>query len=322
MLEVTIGIDIGGTNTKFGFVDRRGDCLGSGRVSTPAFDTPEEFIQALADAIAESRDGLRRDTTVAGVGIGAPDGNYYRGTVEHAPNLRWPGVIPLRDLFREHFDLPVVVTNDANAAALGEMMYGAAKGQRDFLVVTLGTGLGSGFVANGRLIYGHDGFAGELGHTIIEENGRLCGCGRRGCLETYASATGLVRTAREMLSSGVSSTLCGVPSNELTAERVTRAAKRGDTTALAIFDFTAKKLALGLANAVAITSPRMVVLCGGLARSGDIILAPTRRYLDEYILGWFQVELTMTGVPDENAGVLGAAALAWQEIENPAGGIC
>jgi len=187
MLEVTIGIDIGGTNTEYGLVSRDGCCLGDGRVSTTAFDEPEGFVRALAESISQCRDGLTKDTTFVGIGIGAPNGNYYRGTIEHAPNLRWQGVVHLRDLFLERYDLPVVVTNDANAAAIGEMMYGATRGQRDFLVVTLGTGVGSGFVSNGRLIYGHDGFAGELGHTIVEENGRPCGCGRRGCLETYAS---------------------------------------------------------------------------------------------------------------------------------------
>jgi glucokinase len=213
--------------------------------------------------------------------------------------------------------LPVVVTNDANAAAIGEMMYGAARGQRDFLVVTLGTGVGSGFVSSGRLIYGHDGFAGELGHTIVEENGRPCGCGRRGCLETYASATGFVKTTREMLSSRVDSILGDVPIDELTAKHVTNAAKRGDTTARAIFDFTARKLAFGLANAVAITGPRLIVLCGGLARSGDLILEPTRRYLDECLLNVFRdrVGLVTTDMAGENVAILGAAALAWQEIE-------
>ncbi len=315
MPEVTIGIDIGGTNTEFGLVDRDGSCPGNGRVSTTAFDEPEGFVRALAESISQCRDGLAKDTTFVGIGVGAPNGNCHRGTIEHAPNLPWQGVVHLRDLFREHFDLPVVVTNDANAAAIGEMMYGAARGQRDFLVVTLGTGVGSGFVSNGRLIYGHDGFAGELGHTIVEEGGRPCGCGRRGCLETYASATGFVRTSREMLSSGATSVLGDIAPDELTAEHVTRAAKKGDTTARAIFDFTARKLALGLANAVAITSPRTIVLCGGLARSGDLLLTPTRRYLDEYLLSVFRVDLVTTGLPRENAAILGAAALAWQEIE-------
>jgi glucokinase len=317
MLEVTIGIDIGGTNTEFGLVDRDGACLDHDRISTTAFDTPEGFVLALAETISHCRNGLETDTTVVGIGIGAPNGNYYNGTIEDAPNLRWQGVIRLRDLFRKHFDLPVVVANDANAAAIGEMMYGVAKGQRDFLVVTLGTGVGSGFVSNGRLIYGHDGFAGELGHTTVEQNGRPCGCGRRGCLETYASATGFVRTSREMLSSGADSVLGDVPLDELTAEHVTQAAKKGDTTACAVFDFTARKLAFGLANAVAITGPRMIVLCGGLARSGNLILVPTRRYLDRYLLNVFRdrIELVTTDVARENAAILGAAALAWQEIE-------
>jgi glucokinase len=217
-------------------------------------------------------------------------------------------VIRLRDAFSKHVSEPVFVTNDANAAAIGEMLYGATKGIGDSIVVTLGTGVGSGFVSGGRLIYGHDGFAGELGHTIIEEDGRRCGCGRRGCLETYASATGFVRTSREMMKLG--------DADELSPEDVTEAAKRDDPTALAIFDFTAKKLAIGLANAVAITSPKRIVLFGGLARAGDLILAPTRRYLDRYLLNLYagKVDLVTSGLADRNAAILGAAALAWQEL--------
>jgi len=316
--ELTVGIDIGGTNTEFGLVDRDGNCATTGVISTSEFDKPEAFADAVARGVSEYLGKLEADTRVVGVGIGAPNGNYYEGTIVHAPNLRWPGVVPLRELFSKRLSAPVYVTNDANAAAIGEMMYGAAKNQRDFIVVTLGTGVGSGFVSDGRLIYGHDGFAGELGHMIIEENGRSCGCGRKGCLETYASATGFVRTARDVLKSQADSTLRKIALDEITAEHVSDAAKRGDATALAIFDFTAKKLALGLANGVAITSPNLIVLFGGLARAGDLIFEPTRRYLDSYLLETYagNVALAPSGMMDSNAAILGAAALAWRELES------
>jgi glucokinase len=318
-MEVAVGIDIGGTNTEFGLVERDGRCLDTASVSTTSFETPEVFIQAVAEGIWQCQNELEMSTKVVGIGIGAPNGNYYNGTIEYAPNLKWEGVIHLRDLLRKHFSVPVLVTNDANAAAIGEMTYGAAKGQRDVLVVTLGTGVGSGFVSHGQVIYGHDGFAGELGHTIIEENGRTCSCGRRGCLETYASATGFVRTARDMLAASDGESQLGeIALDQLSAEHVAQAARKGDPLARAIFGFTAKKLAFGLANAVAITSPRMIVLFGGLARSGELILEPTRKYLDEYLLTIFKgkVDLVTTEMAGENSAILGAAAMVWQEASD------
>lgn len=315
MIELAIGIDIGGTNTEFGLVNREGTCLARGDVSTSLFENAETFVHAVAEGITECQNEVRGRSRIVGIGAGAPNGNVHRGTIELANNLPWQPIIPLKQLLQRHFVVPVVVTNDANAAAVGEMMYGAAKGLRDFLVVTLGTGVGSGFVVNGEVLYGHDGFAGELGHTIIEENGRACGCGRRGCLETYASAPAFVETAREIAASSTApGGLAGVPPGDLTAETVMRAAAAGDAVGTAALDYTARKLALGLANAVAITSPERIILFGGLARSGELLVAPTRRYLNAFLLNVFteKIELVTTGMPDENAAILGAAAMGWQ----------
>jgi len=201
-MNVAIGIDIGGTNTVFGIVDVQGNSLEKNSILTLDYGSPEELVKAIFEQLQEMLISLAK-VNVVGIGVGAPNGNYYNGTIEYAPNLKWKGVINLIKLFRKHFDVPVFVTNDANAAAIGEMTYGVAKGIKDFAVVTLGTGLGSGIVSNGQLVYGYDGFAGELGHTIIEEDGRECGCGRRGCLETYVSATGIVRTAQILLANNL-----------------------------------------------------------------------------------------------------------------------
>ena len=234
------------------------------------------------------------------------------GTIDFAPNLNWKGVVPLVQLFEEHFLFPVVLTNDANAAAIGERIYGAAKGINDFVMVTLGTGLGSGFVVNGNLVYGHDGFAGELGHTIVEKNGRECGCGRKGCLETYASASGIVRTAKEFLENSNNSLLADV--KELSSKSIADAALKGDALALEIFDYTAEKLGFSLANTVALTSPKLIVLFGGLAQSGDLILKPTKKYMEAYLLNIYQnkVAIVPSKLKASDAAILGASALAWQ----------
>ncbi|MBN1633846.1 MAG: ROK family protein [Ignavibacteria bacterium] len=319
-MKYAIGIDIGGTNTVFGIVSEVGECIAEDRMRTDAFDDAEEYVRVLTAGIQvllrSNAEALERDGEVIGIGIGAPNGNYYKGTVENAPNLKWKGVIPLADMIKEFFNLPVVLTNDANAAAIGEMIFGAAKGMKDFFVITLGTGLGSGFVANGKMIYGHTGFAGELGHMIIFENGRMCGCGRKGCLETYASATGIVKTVKKMLrNSNEESILRDMDFEEITSKKIYEAAKKGDKIALDAFDYTGKILALGLANAVAITSPEAIILLGGLTQSGDYIFNPAKKYFEEYLLNNFKgtVKLLPSAISGKNAAVLGAAAMVFSD---------
>ncbi len=318
MKEIAIGIDIGGTNTVYGVIDRKGNTFFEGSVSTNDYNKPKDLATALHRIITEELMHLEGTYVIRGIGIGAPNGNYYNGTIEFAPNLIWKGVINLNQIFSQIFQVPVVVTNDANAAAMGELMFGAAKKMKDFIMITLGTGVGSGFVANGKIIYGKYGFAGELGHTIISQDGRECACGRKGCLETYASVTGIVRTAQIMLAkSSRRSHLREIHKEELTGKIITNAARKGDTLALEIFDYTAKKLGFSLANAVAITNPEAIILFGGLAHSGDLLLEPTRRYLEETLLPIFRgsVKLIPSELQHQNAAVLGAAAIVWKEFE-------
>ena len=272
-MKLAVGIDIGGTNTVFGLVDENGVCLKQDSVKTGDYEQVENFVQTVQGKVKTLISDFE-GADIIGMGIGAPNANYYTGTIEFAPNLKWKGIVPLVDLFKNHFDFPIALTNDANAAAMGERIYGAAKGVNDLLMVTLGTGLGSGFIVNGEIAYGHDGFAGELGHVTVEKNGRLCGCGRRGCLETYASATGIVRTAKEFLAENNNSSLADL--EEITSKSIADAANNGDELALKIFDYTSEKLGFALANTVAITSPKLIVLFGGLAQSGDLILKPQK----------------------------------------------
>jgi glucokinase len=315
--DLTLGVDIGGTNTVLGFVDREGNCLAESSIPTNAQEDPCTFVMRLGGRINKLYSPLAGECAFLGIGMGAPNANYYRGTVENPPNLSWKGVTPLVDLVKEHFDLPVVITNDANAAALGEMLFGAAKGMRDFIVITLGTGLGSGLVSNGELIYGADGFAGEIGHTIVEPQGRQCGCGKRGCLEAYASATGICRTVQELLClSREESELRDISSRQLTGKMVTAAAVRGDALALAAFDYTGRILGMKLADSVMHTSPEAIILFGGLAKAGDLIFDPTKRYMEEYLLAIFRgkVKLLPSSLPAGNTAVLGASALIWKEL--------
>ena len=315
--EVTVGIDVGGTNTVLGFVDAQGKCLADSSVPTLAHEAASSLVARLAAKIKELHAQLADRSVIVGIGIGAPNANYYRGTVENPPNLSWKGVTPLVALFKEQFDVPVVITNDANAAALGEMRFGAAKGMRDVIVITLGTGLGSGLIANGELIYGADGFAGEIGHTIVDPAGRWCGCGKRGCLETYASATGICRTIFEMLcNSREPSEFRDISFNKLTAKMITEAAHRGDPIALAAFEYTGRILGMKLAESVAHTSPEAIILFGGLANAGDLIFVPTKRSMEEHLMGIFKgkVKLLPSRLPEGNTAVLGAAALSWTEL--------
>ena len=313
MQSLALGIDIGGTNTVFGIVNRRGEILVQDSMLTAGYPTVAGYIEALSEKLLSMMDGAGRNM-IAGAGVGAPNGNYYTGEVTNAVNLPWKGSIPLAKLIGEAIGLKTTITNDANAATIGEMMYGAAKGMKDFVMVTLGTGVGSGFVANGQLIYGHDGFAGELGHLIAVRDGRDCACGRKGCLETYASATGIVRTAREWLSERADdSVLRDVISVTLSARMITEAAQAGDKLALEIFDFTGKILGQCLADVVAITSPEAIILFGGLARAGALILEPVKRHMEDSMLGIYRnkVALLPSTLPDSDAAILGASALVW-----------
>ena len=317
MQQLVIGIDIGGTGTKFGIVDRDGNVLFSGEISTKKHPTIETFIGELHAELSElitKAGGIGR---FRGMGVGAPNGNYYTGTIEYAPNLPWQGVIPLAKLLSDKFQLPVTLTNDANAAAIGEMMYGAAKGMKDFIMITLGTGVGSGIVANGHLIYGHDGFAGELGHTIVIPDGRIhAGTGKKGSLESYASATGVRLTALEFLEkSKKPSLLKKVPAEMLDSKAVYDAAIEGDELAKDIFNYTGRILGIALANAVMTTSPEAIILFGGLTKSGDFILKPTRDSMEDNLIQIFQnkVRILISHLKEAHAAILGASALVWEK---------
>ncbi len=304
-----IGIDIGGTNSSWGLINDKAEIIAQGKVLTKGEQHFEDYILSLANSIKKkvSKEQL---TALKGIGIGAPNGNVHTGQIEFAPNLPWKGVLPLATKMAQQFDTNVLVTNDANAAAMGEKEFGAAQGIDNFIMVTLGTGVGSGFVSNGQLIYGHDGLAGELGHVIAVRDGRPCGCGRKGCLETYTSATGIVRTAEEFLSKNKTDSPLANEVN-LNSHKIFLAAKEGDKTALEIFDFTGKILGQALADAVAITSPKMIILFGGLALSGNYILTPTRKYFEENLLKIYQnkVSIEQSKLPNNTAAILGAAAL-------------
>jgi len=313
--QLAIGIDIGGTGTKFGIVDQDGNVLFSGEMSTKKHKTVETFIDELYEVVSEIIKKAGGITRIKGIGVGAPNGNFYTGTIEYAPNLPWKGIIPLANMIEEKFNLKVVLTNDANAAAIGEMTYGAAKGMKDFIMITLGTGVGSGIVANGQLIYGHDGFAGELGHTIIIPDGRMHeGTGKKGSLESYASATGVRLTAIEILEKDKApSLLRKVPKDKLDSKAVYDAALEGDKIALEIFEYTGKILGIALANAVMTTSPEAFILFGGLTKAGDFILKPTREHMEANLIKIFQnkVKILFSHLREADAAILGASALAW-----------
>ncbi len=303
-MNYALGIDIGGTNTVVGLVDKAGNVLGTDSVKTQSLPVLEEYVKTVSklakDLIAKNNVSIDE---IVGLGIGAPNANYYTGNIEMAPNLPWKqDKVPLAKMFREELNIPVTITNDANAAALGEKMYGVAKDMDNFIMITLGTGVGSGIVINGQLVYGHDGFAGELGHVIIERNGRLCGCGRRGCLETYCSATGIVRTAKER----------NTPF--LTSKDIYDAAVKGDETAIDIFKETGTRLGRAFADMVVFSSPEAFVLFGGLAKAGDFILKYTKEAMEEAIMPIFKgkVKILLSTMKDADAAVLGASALAWQ----------
>lgn len=317
MKEVAVGIDIGGTFTKFGIVDRAGNCLIDGSISTTEKKDIDGFLSYLKAAIDEAVAKISEPIEIKGIGVGAPNGNFYKGTIEYAPNLSWKGVVPFVELFKKHYDLPMFLTNDANAAAIGEMVYGGAKQMKNFIIITLGTGLGSGLVVNGELVYGHDGFAGELGHLTIVRNGRMCATGRRGSLETYASASGIKRTIFELLGDSLEdSEFRNVTFNQLTAKMISDAAKKGDKIALEAFELTGKYLGEALADTVAHTSPEAIFLFGGLANAGELISEPTKRHLEINLLKIFRnkVKILPSGLTETNAAVMGASALVWKEL--------
>lgn len=318
--KVVVGIDIGGTNTVFGFVDREGNILAEDKISTARHSEAKNFVSALYETIMTAGSKIAGDIEIIGFGIGAPMGNINKGTIEYAGNLPWKGIIPLAGIFKMHTSLPVVVTNDANAAAVGEMIYGGAKGMRNFVVITLGTGLGSGFVADGKLIYGHDGFAGELGHISVGLPGgsdRECGCGKKGCLETYVSATGIKRTVFELLAQSIrSSELRKYSFDELDSKMIHDAAKNGDSIAKRAFDLTGKILGFKLADVVAHTNPEAIFLFGGVAQAGDLIFDPAKKYMEENLLYIYRdkVKILPSGLNAQNAALLGAGSLIWTEI--------
>lgn len=320
MLQVALGIDIGGTNTDFAFIDRQGHFLAEESISTVGFPEPDVYVATLMDKIKLVKEQFSEPLEVVGIGIGAPMGNINKGTIEYPADLPWKGIIPLADLVSKHTSLPILVTNDANAAAVGEMVYGNAKGMKNFVVITLGTGLGSGIVVDGKLVYGQDGFAGEIGHTIVRpgRTNRECGCGRMGCLETYVSATGLKRTLFKIMADSIEgSELRDISFNEMTALHIAEAAERGDVLAIRAFDQTGEMLGLKLADVVAHINPEAIFLFGGLTLAKGLILEPTIRSFEENLLFVYRgkVKLMASGLNSKNSAVLGASALAWEKYE-------
>ena len=311
-----VGVDIGGTGTKFGIVDNVGNVLFASEISTKKHDQVHTFIDELHQELSVLIEKVGGVGRIKGIGVGAPNGNVYTGNIEYAPNLPWKGIIPLARMLQDKFKIPVRLTNDANAAAVGEMMYGAAQGMKDFIMITLGTGVGSGIVANGQLIYGHDGFAGELGHTTIIPDGRLHpGTGKRGSLESYASATGVAQSAIEILeTTDRPSSLRDIPKGALNSKAVFEAATKGDEVAKEVFAFTGKVLGMALANFVMFSSPEAIILFGGLTKAGDLILKPTREHLEANVIEIFQnkVKILVSHLKESDAAILGASALMWE----------
>ena len=310
------GVDIGGTGTKFGIVDNLGNVLSSDTMSTRGHADIHAYIDELYDKLMILIDKVGGVGRIKGIGVGAPNGNIYTGTIEYAPNLPWKGVIPLAKLIQDKFKLPVKLTNDANAAAVGEMTYGAAKGMKNFILIALGTGVGSGIVANGELIYGHDGMAGELGHTIIIPDGRIHpGTGKKGSLESYASATGVAKSAVEILNNtDKPSTLRNISIENIDSKAVFEAATAGDEVAKEVFEYTGRILGISLANFVMFSSPEAIILFGGLTKAGDLILKPTREHMEANLIEVFQnkIKILLSHLKESDAAILGASALMWE----------
>jgi len=311
-----IGMDMGGTNTVFGIVDTRGNVISKSAVKTSTHSDVNLYIDDIYVELSKLIDAVGGIDKIKGIGVGAPNGNYYTGNIEFAPNLPWKGVIPFATMMADKFGIPTALTNDANAAAVGEMTYGAARGMKNFIMITLGTGVGSGIVIDGKVVYGHDGFAGELGHVIVmRNNGRTCGCGRTGCLEAYASATGVARSAREILeSSKKASILRNIPITDITSKDVFDAAQEGDEIAIEIFNFTGKILGEAFADFVTFSAPEAIVLFGGLSKAGDLIMHPIVENMEKNLLNIWKgkVKVLFSELKEADAAVLGASALAWE----------
>ena len=313
-----IGLDLGGTNSVFGIVDSRGEIKATTAIKTQGFDKVEDYVDACVTALEPVIEQVGGIGMIKAMGIGAPNGNYYNGTIEFAPNLSWghDGIVPLAAMFKERLGIPVALTNDANAAAIGEMIYGVARGMKNFIVITLGTGVGSGIVINGQLVYGCDGFAGELGHVIVRrENGRPCGCGRKGCLETYCSATGVARTARELLATTTQpSVLRELDPEKITSLDVAIAAGKGDKLANEIYEFTGRLLGEACADFAAFSSPEAFIFFGGMTKAGDLIMKPIEKAYDENVLKIFKgkAKFLVSGLEGSSAAVLGASAVGWE----------
>ena len=316
MEQYVVGIDIGGTNSVYGVVDARGTIIANGSMKTGKYDNVEEYMDELVKNVGFMLQQVGGKERIKGIGVGVPNGNYFTGCIEFTANLPWKGKIPFAQLISEKIGIPVALTNDANAAAIGEMTYGAARGMKDFIEITLGTGVGSGIVVNGNVVYGHDGFAGELGHVIMRRsNGRICGCGRSGCLEAYASATGVARTAREILETcKKESLLRDTPLDDITSKEVFDAAIQGDPIALEIFEYTGNMLGEAFADFIAFSSPEAIILFGGLTKAGDLLMNPIRESMHRNTLDMFQgkTQLLFSQLKESDAAVLGASALGWE----------
>ncbi len=315
--QYAIGIDIGGTNSVFGLVDHRGEIKYRGAISTRKHVQFSDYLNELYEAILPAIEQVGGFEFIKGIGVGAPNGNFYTGNIEYAPNLMWKGIVPIVDLINEKFNLPAALTNDANAAAVGEMTYGAAIGMKDFIMITLGTGVGSGIVANGHLILGHDGLAGELGHNIVIPNGRLhTGTGAKGSLEVYCSATGVRLTALELLDkyANEDSLLRNYAKEEIDSRIVYDCAVQGDRIANEVYEFTGEVLGRSLANFMMFSSPEAIILFGGLSKAGDLILNPTHKHMEENLLPIFRnkVKLLFSELKEADAAILGASALVWE----------
>lgn len=313
MKKYAVGIDIGGTNTGFGFADVMGNCTARSSIKTADYEEVSDFVSVLSEKIRIHIKSLE-EAEIVGIGIGAPNGNFYSGTIEMAPNLKWKGIVPLADMFRKEFSLPVLLTNDANAAAIGEMVYGNAKGMKDFIVITLGTGVGSGIVVNGDIVYGHDGFAGEVGHTTVYPGGRICGCERKGCLEAYCSASGIVKTYLKYLAkNGLEPE---IPVEKINPKYIFEKAKSNESAALKTYSKTGKILGMALTNSVAHLSPEAIFLFGGITNSGDMIFDPIIKSFEKNLLPIYKnkIKILPSGLKENDAAILGAASMIWNEL--------
>lgn len=314
--SLVIGLDLGGTNSVFGIIDREGKVLTTTSIKTQGYQNVESYVEDSVKAVMQIVEQVGGMEKIHAMGIGAPCGNYYNGTIEQAANLAWAkGIVPLADMFVSRLNIPVAITNDANAAAMGEMIYGEAVGMKNFVELTLGTGVGSGIVANGQLIYGCDGFAGELGHMVVEPEGRPCGCGRKGCLETYCSATGVVRTTVAMLEESTEPTsLRDIPREELSSYEVYKAAMAGDAMAQEVFRQTGRRIGVACANIATFLSPEAFIFFGGLAQAGDLLFRPMEEAYNENVLSLYKgkAKFLKSGLDGAKAAVLGASAIAWE----------